>query len=125
MAELANKSILVIENDKTILDILSTRFKKRNMLVITATDGYDGYARACKESPDLIIAETLLSSIDGFRLSRLLKFDERYKHIPILLLTRKSLESVQMMYQASGADNIMSKPFRFGDLATEMQGLLS
>ena len=125
MAELANKSILVIENDKKILDVLHARFKKRTMLVITATDGYDGYARACKESPDLIISETLLPSMDGYRLARLLKFDERYKHIPILLLTQKSLESVQVMFNSSGADKIMSKPFRFRDLNEKIQELLS
>ena len=125
MAELANKSILVIENDKKILDVLHARFKKRTMLVITATDGYDGYTRACKESPDLIISETLLPSMDGYRLARLLKFDERYKHIPILLLTQKSLESVQMMFNSSGADKIMSKPFRFRDLSEKVQELLS
>ena len=125
MAELANKSILVIENDKKILDVLHARFKKRTMLVITATDGYDGYTRACKESPDLIISETLLPSMDGYRLARLLKFDERYKHIPILLLTQKSLESVQVMFNSSGADKIMSKPFRFRDLSEKVQELLS
>jgi len=125
MAELANKSILVIENDKKILDVLHARFKKRTMLVITATDGYDGYTRACKESPDLIISETLLPSMDGYRLARLLKFDERYKHIPILLLTQKSLESVQVMFNSSGADKIMSKPFRFRDLTEKIQELLS
>ena len=125
MAELANKSILVIENDKKILDVLHARFKKRTMLVITATDGYDVYARACKESPDLIISETLLPSMDGYRLARLLKFDERYKHIPILLLTQKSLESVQVMFNSSGADKIMSKPFRFRDLTEKIQELLS
>ncbi len=90
MAELTKKSILVIENDEKILDALSARFRAQDMLVITAMDGYDGYTRACKESPDLIISETLLPSMDGFRLSRLLKFDERFKHIPILLLTKKS-----------------------------------
>ena len=54
-----------------------------------------------------------------------LKFDERYKHIPILLLTQKSLESVQMMFNSSGADKIMSKPFRFRDLTEKIQELLS
>ena len=125
MAELANKSILVIENDKKILDVLHARFKKRTMLVITATDGYDGYTRACKESPDLIISETLLPSMDGYRLARLLKFDERYKHIPILLLTQKSLDSIQVMFNSCGADNIISKPFRYGDLRDKIQELLS
>ena len=121
----AKKSILVIENDEKILDALSARFRAQDMLVITAMDGYDGYTRACKESPDLIISETLLPSMDGFRLSRLLKFDERFKHIPILLLTKKSLESVQIMFNSSGADKIMSKPFRFGDLKDKIQELLS
>ena len=125
MTDLANKSILVIENDETVLDALSARFRAQDMLVITATDGYDGYNRACKESPDLIISETLLPSMDGFRLARLLKFDERYKHIPILLLTQKSLESVQVMFNSSGADKIMSKPFRFRDLTEKIQELLS
>ena len=125
MAELTNKSILVIENDEKILDVLSARFKAQDILVITAMDGYDGYTRACKESPDLIISETLLPSLDGFRLSRLLKFDERFKHIPILLLTKKSLENVQIMFNSSGADKIMSKPFRFGDLKDKIQELLS
>ena len=125
MTDLANKSVLVIENDEKVLDALSARFRAQDMLVITATDGYDGYNRACKESPDLIISETLLPSMDGFRLARLLKFDERYKHIPILLITRKTLESVQIMFKASGAENIISKPFRFGDLTEKIQELFS
>ena len=125
MTDLANKSVLVIENDEKVMDALSARFRAQDMLVITATDGYDGYTRACKESPDMIISETLLPSMDGYRLARLLKFDERYKHIPILLLTQKSLESVQMMFNSSGADKIMSKPFRFRDLTEKIQELLS
>ena len=125
MAELTNKSILVIENDEKVLEALSERFRAKDMLVITSTDGYDGYTRACKESPDMIIAETLLPSMDGYRIARLLKFDERYKHIPILLITQKPLDSIQVMFKSCGADNIISKPFRYGDLRDQIQELLS
>ena len=125
MTDLANKSVLVIENDEKILDSLSARFRTQDMLVITATDGYDGYTRACKELPDMIIAETLLPSMDGYRLARLLKFDERYKHIPILLITQKSLDTIKVMFNSCGADNIISKPFRYGDLRDKIQELLS
>lgn len=86
------------------------------MLVITAKDGYEGYTRACKESPNLIIAETLLPSMDGFRISRLLKYDERYMDITIVLITTNNLDMVQKMYKASGADQILKKPFRFKEL---------
>jgi DNA-binding response OmpR family regulator len=125
MTDLTKKSVLVIENDEKVLDALSARFRTQDMLVITATDGYDGYTRACNESPDVIIAETLLPSMDGYRLSRLLKFDERYKHIPILLITQKPLDSIQVMFKSCGADNIISKPFRYGDLRDQIQELLS
>ena len=69
------QSVLIIESDSQILKNLTDRFKKRGMLVITANDGYEGYIRACNESPDFIIMEVLLPSMSGFRIARLLKFD--------------------------------------------------
>lgn len=116
MTDTNKQSVLIIEKDDAILDNLSKRFKMQEMLVITAKDGFEGYTRACNESPNLIVAETLLPSMNGFRLSRLLKFDERYKNIPIVLLTSNNLDTVQDMFRASGADQILGKPFRFRDL---------
>ena len=118
------QSVLIIENDDTVLENLSNRFKKRDMLVITAKDGYEGYTRACKESPDLIVSETLLPSMNGFRVSRLLKFDERYRNIPVVLITSNNLDTVQDMFRASGADQILGKPFRFRDLMEKITGLV-
>jgi CheY-like chemotaxis protein len=118
------QSVLIIENDDAVLENLSKRFKKRDMLVITAKDGYEGYTRACKESPDLIVSETLLPSMNGFRVSRLLKFDERYRNIPVVLITSNNLDTVQEMYKASGADQILKKPFRFKELMEAATGLV-
>ena len=119
------QSVLIIENDEAILKNLSERFNKRDMLVITAKDGYEGYTRACNESPDIIITETLLPSMNGFRISRLLKYDERYMNITIVLLTSNNLDTVQEMYQASGADQIIKKPFRFKELMEAATGMVS
>ena len=119
------QSVLIIEKDDAILDNLSKRFKMQEMLVITAKDGFEGYTRACNESPNLIVSETLLPSMNGFRLSRLLKFDERYKNIPIVLLTSNNLDTVQDMFRASGADQILSKPFRFRDLMEKITDLVA
>ena len=120
-----NQSVLIIESDDVILENLSKRFKKRNMLVITAKDGYEGYTRACNESPSLIVSETLLPSMDGFRVSRLLKFDKRYKNIPVVLITSNNLDTVQDMFRSSGADQILGKPFRFRDLMESITGLIA
>jgi len=125
MPDTNKQSVLIIENDDTVLENLSKRFKKRDMLVITAKDGYEGYTRACKESPDLIVSETLLPSMNGFRVSRLLKFDERYRNIPVVLITSNNLDTVQDMFRASGADQILGKPFRFRDLMEKITGLVA
>lgn len=125
MPDTNKQSVLIIENDDTVLENLSKRFKKRDMLVITAKDGYEGYTRACKESPDLIVSETLLPSMNGFRVSRLLKFDERYRNIPVVLITSNNLDTVQDMFRASGADQILGKPFQFRDLMEKITGLVA
>ena len=119
------QSVLIIEKDNAILDNLSKRFKMQEMLVITAKDGFEGYTRACNESPNFIVSETLLPSMNGFRLSRLLKFDERYKNIPIVLLTSNNLDTVQDMFRASGADQILGKPFRFRDLMEKITDMVA
>ena len=123
MPDNTKQSVLIIENDEAILKNLSERFNKRDMLVITAKDGYEGYTRACNESPNIIITETLLPSMNGFRISRLLKYDERYMNITIVLLTSNNLDTVQEMYKASGADQILKKPFRFKELMEVATGL--
>ena len=125
MPDTNKQSVLIIENDDAVLENLSKRFKKRDMLVITAKDGYEGYTRACKESPDLIVSETLLPSMNGFRVSRLLKFDERYRNIPVVLITSNNLDMVQDMFSASGADQILGKPFQFRDLMEKITGLVA
>ena len=125
MPDTKKQSVLIIENNDAVLENLSKRFKKRDMLVITAKDGYEGYTRACKESPDLIVSETLLPSMNGFRVSRLLKFDERYRNIPVVLITSNNLDTVQDMFRASGADQILGKPFRFRDLMEKITGLVA
>ncbi|MBT5362675.1 MAG: response regulator, partial [Candidatus Marinimicrobia bacterium] len=121
MSALKNKSVLIIESDGTILNILSSRLKKREMIVITADDGYDGYIRACNESPDFIILDDLLPSISGLRVSRLLKFDEQYKEIPIVLISSSPDTGDVTLYTQAGVDKVFFKPFRFGDLVQSLE----
>ncbi len=116
MLDKTKRSILIIENDEGILDNLSQRFQKVGILSITAKDGYEGYVRACSEKPDYIISESLLPSMNGFRIARLLKYDERYKNIPLILLTGNDLEVTNNIFSASGADKILKKPFKFSEL---------
>ena len=110
------QSVLIIDSDNAIVNNLTKRFKKRDMVVITAKDGYEGYVRACKEAPDIIILDALLSSMSGFRVSRLLKYDERFQHIKIVMITSNDLQAIDDTYKSCGADEILRKPFRFKEL---------
>jgi DNA-binding response OmpR family regulator len=113
----ANKqSVLIIDSDNAIVNDLTKRLKNRDMVVITAKDGYEGYVRACKEAPDIIILDTLLSSMSGFRVSRLLKYDERFQHIKVVMITSNDLQAIEETYKSCGADEILRKPFRFKEL---------
>ena len=87
MDDLNKKSVLIIDSDDNVLSALSTGLKSRSMLPITAKDGYDGYNRALKEKPDIILSEIILPTLDGFRLTKLLKFDERYMEILMILMS--------------------------------------
>ena len=60
--------------------------------VLVSYNGEDALNKARKESPDLIILDLMLPKLDGYKVCRLLKFDEKYKHIPILMLTAKTQE---------------------------------
>ena len=122
MPDNKKQSLLIIESDDAILKNLTERFKNRGMLVITAKDGYEGYTRACNESPDFIIMEVLLPSMSGFRIARLLKYDERYKDIVLVMITTNDLNAVNEMFEACGADKILRKPFRFKELMEAMNG---
>ena len=98
------ESVLIIDVDQAILDGLSKRFKMQDML------------RACNEMPDFIVSEVLLPSLNGFRLSRLLKFDERFKEINLILMTNNDPEFSNDLFKACKADSIIKKPFRFSHL---------
>lgn len=123
MSNLKNKSILVVESDEMVLNNLTSRLKKREMIVISAEDGYDGYMRACTEMPDFILTEDLLPSMSGFRLSRLIKFDDRFKHMPVILISSTPENGNNTLHTQAGVDKLFYKPFRFRDLVSALEEL--
>ena len=113
-------SVLIVENNKLVIDHLSNKFSDMGLSVITALDGFEGYVRACNEMPNYVVAAGVLPSVNGFKLSLLLKNDERYKHIHISLLTSNKIETEHNTFLQSGADTILQKPFKFSQLLNDM-----
>jgi DNA-binding response OmpR family regulator len=82
-------------------------------------------SQARKEKPDLIILDLMLPKLDGYKVCRLLKFDERYKHIPILMLTAKTQEKDKILGKETGADEYITKPFEMDYLMEKVKSYLN
>jgi DNA-binding response OmpR family regulator len=92
--------------------------------VITASDGQEGLDKARLEKPDLIILDLMLPKIDGYKVCRMLKFDEKFKQIPIILFTARAQESDIKLGKEVGADAYVTKPFEPAILLTKIKELI-
>lgn len=117
------KRILVVDDVRETLLALKIRLEYANYEVITAADGELGLKMARKSNPDLIVLDVMLPKIDGFSICRLLKFDEDYEKIPIILLTAKGQEKDRKTGKIVGADVYLTKPYNAKELLGHIKKL--
>ncbi len=117
------KRILIIDNDKDFVEILKCSMKKKGYDAICAYNGMDGVKQARHEKPDLIILDIMLPEMDGYSISRLLKFDLKYKNIPIIIFSSKHGDSAAMSSEV-GADAYVTKSADAGELFEKIESLL-
>lgn len=115
--------ILIIEDDplnlKTLQQSLTPHYQ-----IITANDGKLGLKLAKTEKPNLIILDLMLPNIDGLKITRLLKFDTHYQHIPIIILTAKTHNKEKIEGKNVGADLYITKPYNLNELLTNIKELI-
>ena len=116
MSDSLPQPILIIDSDEQSIDNIASGLKDSGYLVITAPDGYDGYVRARNESPNVIIANDLLPYVSGFKLSKLIKSDDRYQDTKIIIMSNSSGPAIDKMFTQSGADKMLEKPFQLKDV---------
>jgi DNA-binding response OmpR family regulator len=109
--ENTRKTILVVDDDPYIIDLLSRQFKAKGFTVLQTTDPETAYSLAEKEKPDLIISDVAMPALDGFALFKGLKNNKITCDIPLVLLTgRESVSDVEHGF-VSGAKVYLLKPF--------------
>jgi DNA-binding response OmpR family regulator len=118
------KRILIVEDEKDLVEILTVRLEASGYQVIPAYDGQEGLDKAKKEKPDLIILDLMLPKMDGFKVCRLLKFDEKYKKIPIIMFTARAQEQDKKLGEEVGADAYIVKPFEPAALLGKIKELI-
>ncbi len=120
-----NKTILVVDDEKDMVFGLQMMFEAQNFKVLTAYDGQEALDKAREERPDIIILDVMLPKIDGYRVCRMLKFDEKYKKIPVLMLTARTADAEKRTGFEVGADAYIVKPFNQQELMDKIVALLN
>ncbi len=121
------KKILVVEDTKSIREIISFMLRGKGFEVLEAGDGQEGEEMARRERPDLILLDAMLPKKTGFDVCASLKSDADLKGIRILMLTaitRDTGKSDEYWKEKSLADDFMSKPFKAVELVDRIEKLL-
>ena len=121
---MAKKKILVVDDEMDLVEMVSLRLEANNFEVLKAYDGQVGLDLARTDKPDLVILDLMLPKLEGYKVCRMLKFDEKYKHIPIILFTAKTQESDKKLGEDVGADAYVTKPFEPNELLSKIKELL-
>jgi len=123
MATAVPKKILVVDDDKAVTTLLENLLKAQGYEVLLAHDGLDGMVQVRRHVPDLIILDIMMPEINGYDVCRDLKFDERFKHIPIIVFTSREQELDPRIGQLMGID-YTPKPIGTSTLLEKVQKAL-
>ena len=117
-------SILVIEDDRSLAEVLEYNLVNAGYDTIRASDGLDGLNQARLKLPDLVVLDLMIPVIDGLEVCRRLRASAETRDLLILMLTAKSEESDQLVGFSLGADDYVCKPFSVKVLLERIKSLL-
>jgi len=121
---MARPSILVIEDEPDILELVRYNLAKEGYGVVGAETGEDGLAEARAQVPDLILLDLMLPGVDGFEVCGALRADPRTSAVPVVILTARGEESDIVRGLELGADDYIVKPFSPRVLAARVGAVL-
>jgi two-component system OmpR family response regulator len=118
---MVGSKILVVEDDRTLLEVLQYNLTKEGYDVLTASDGAKGLETARSNKPDLVILDVMLPKLDGYEVCRTLR---KEMTVPILMLTAKIEETDRVVGLEVGADDYVTKPFSMRELMARVRAML-
>ncbi len=121
---MAKERILIVEDEKDILDLVMHNLDREGYIVVGVTTGEEGLEKVRKNPPDLIILDLMLPGISGLDVCRLLKTDRETERIPVLMLTAKVGEADIVAGLEVGADDYVIKPFSPRVLVARIRAVL-
>lgn len=114
-----SRTILIVDDEKNIVDILRFNLEREDYAVLCAYDGKEGLRLALEKTPDLILLDVMLPEMDGFEVCRSLR--DGGSNIPIIMITAKEGETDKVLGLELGADDYITKPFSVRELLARVK----
>lgn len=116
--------IFIVEDEPSIATLVKYNLEKENYKVFISNNGEEGLKEIKKIEPDLILLDWMLPDLSGIEICRSLKKDQKFKSIPIIMLTAKGQEEDKILGLNTGADDYLVKPFSHSELVARINALL-
>ena len=113
------KTVLIVEDEKSIVDILRFNLEKEGYATLTAYDGEAGLELAMSGNPDIILLDVMLPKMIGFDVCRTLR--EKGNNVPVIILTAREEEGDKVLGLEIGADDYITKPFSMRELMARIK----
>jgi two-component system phosphate regulon response regulator PhoB len=117
-------TILVIDDEKDLIELVRYNLEKDGFDVIAATDGQSGLDVVKKHRPDLVVLDLMMPGIDGLQICKQLRADPRTGRIPVIMLTAKATEADRIVGLELGADDYITKPFSPREVVARVKAVL-
>ncbi|MGK7889992.1 MAG: response regulator [Leptolyngbyaceae cyanobacterium] len=120
------KRVLIIDDEEAIQTVVKFGLKMAaGWDVLTASSGMEGICQAQVEQPDIILLDVMMPEMDGLTTFKKLSQDPETQSIPVIFLTAKAQASEKRIFQKTGVNGVITKPFNSLDLAQEITRILN
>ena len=124
LVEQEKKTILVVDDEESIMDLLVYNLEKEGYNTLKAYDGLTAVEMALKERPDLILLDVMIPKLDGISVCKKIRYYLNISTMPILMVSAKDTESDKIVGLEMGADDYITKPFQIRELMARIKANL-
>jgi two-component system, OmpR family, alkaline phosphatase synthesis response regulator PhoP len=121
---LSNQTILVVDDEQDLLDLIEYNLKKEGFKVLKAENGYEGIQLAKSDNPDLVLLDIMMPKMGGLEVCEFIRNDPATKKIPIIFLTARGDEKTEIEGLDRGADDYITKPISTTKLISRIKAVL-
>ena len=124
IVEKDKKTILVVDDEKSIMELLVFNLQKEGYNTLEAYDGVTAVEMAMNEKPDLILLDVMIPKLDGISVCKKIRYALNISNIPILMISAKDTESDKIVGLEMGADDYITKPFQIREVMARIKANL-